>query len=139
RAELVTLSVVWRLTVTGSPRGRAPIGPVTVTKGVLFDFYGTLAGPVGWGATHETIFARRGLDGPGAAWGIQWVGGALDGEEHVEHSESREAYTAWELDRLRTRARACGVGEDELEPLVADLHRATKTYTLAAYDEVADV
>jgi putative hydrolase of the HAD superfamily len=112
---------------------------VTAAKGVLFDFYGTLARAVSWGETHEEVFARRGLDGPGAAWGSQWVGGALDGEEHVEHSASRDAYTAWEIDRLRTRARACGVGDDELEPLVADLHAATKTYTLAAYDDVADV
>ncbi len=108
-------------------------------RGVLFDFYGTLARAVVWGETHEEIFARRGLPGPGAVWGSQWVGGAVDGEEHVEHSASREAYVAWELERLRIRARACGVGDDELEPLVADLHRASKTYTLAAYDEVADV
>jgi putative hydrolase of the HAD superfamily len=108
-------------------------------RGVLFDFYGTLARAVAWGETHEEIFARRGLHGPGAAWGSQWVGGAVDGEEHVEHSSSRDAYTAWELERLRSRARACGVGDDELEALVADLHRATKTYTLAPYDEVADV
>jgi putative hydrolase of the HAD superfamily len=109
------------------------------TRGVLFDFYGTLARAVSWGETHEEIFARRRLHGPGAEWGSQWVGGAVDGEEHVEHSASRESYTAWELDRLRTRARACGVADDELEPLVADLHAATKTYTLAPYDEVPDV
>ncbi|MEA2828363.1 MAG: putative hydrolase of the superfamily [Actinomycetota bacterium] len=106
---------------------------------MLFDFYGTLARAVEWGETHEEIFARRGLPGPGARWGSQWVGGAVDGEEHVEHSASRETYVAWELDRLRTRARACGVADDELEALVADLHRASKTYTLAPYDEVADV
>ena len=108
-------------------------------RGVLFDFYGTLARAVVWGETHEEIFARRGLPGPGAMWGSQWVGGAVDGEEHVEHSVNREAYVAWELERLRTRARACGVADDELEPLVADLHRASKTYTLAAYEEVSDV
>jgi putative hydrolase of the HAD superfamily len=112
--------------------------PVPV-RGVLFDFYGTLARAVTWGETHEAILTRRGLHHAAAAWGSQWVGGAVDGEEHVEHSASREAYTAWELDRLRTRARACGVGDDELEALVADLHQATKTYTLAAYDEVAGV
>lgn len=106
---------------------------------MLFDFYGTLARAVRWGDTHEEIFARHGLDGPGAQWGSQWVGGAVDGEEHVEHSVSREAYVAWELERLRTRARACGVAEDAVEPLVHDLHQASKTYTLAAYDEVAGV
>jgi putative hydrolase of the HAD superfamily len=113
--------------------------PEPAIRGVLFDFYGTLARAVDWGETHEQIFARRGLNGPGAAWGSQWVGGAVDGEDHLEHSTSREAYTEWELERLRTRARACGVADDELEPLVADLHQATKTYTLAAYDEVPEV
>ena len=34
---------------------------------------------------------------------------------------------------------ACGVGEDDLDALVADLHTASKTYTLKAYDEVPDV
>ena len=58
---------------------------------------------------------------------------------HVEHSVSREAYRAWELERLRSRARACGVGDDELEALVADLYQATKTFTLAAYPEVPGV
>lgn len=67
------------------------------------------------------------------------MGEAADGDEHLEHSVSREAYLAWERDRLRRRARACGVGEDDLEALVADLHAASKTYTLLAYEEAPDV
>jgi len=46
---------------------------------------------------------------------------------------------AWEHQRLRRRAAACGVGDDDLDALVADLHIASKTYTLEAYDEVSDV
>ena len=46
---------------------------------------------------------------------------------------------AWEHQRLRRRAAACGVGADDLDALVADLHNASKTYTLKAYDEVVDV
>jgi putative hydrolase of the HAD superfamily len=46
---------------------------------------------------------------------------------------------AWEKERLRRRARNCGVGDDDLEALVADLHTASKTYTLEAYDEVPEV
>lgn len=46
---------------------------------------------------------------------------------------------AWEHQRLRRRAAACGVGDDDLGALVADLHTASKTYTLEAYDEVSNV
>jgi putative hydrolase of the HAD superfamily len=67
------------------------------------------------------------------------VGGADDGDEHLAHSVTRDAYVAWELERLRRRAMACGVGEDDLDALVADLHRSSKTFTLEAYDEAPDV
>ena len=108
-------------------------------KAVLFDFYGTLARAVSWGDTHAEVFARHGLAFDQARWGHNFVGEAKDGDEHVEHSVSRDVYVAWEVDRLRRRAQACGVGDDELEALVADLHSAAKTYTLQAYDEVPEV
>jgi putative hydrolase of the HAD superfamily len=105
----------------------------------LFDFYGTLARAVAWGESHEQVFARHGQAFDERTWGWNFVGEANDGDEHLEHSVDRAAYVAWERERLRRRARACGVGEDDLEALVADLHLASKTYTLKAYDEVADV
>ena len=108
-------------------------------RGVLFDFYGTLARPVAWGDTHEEVFARHGLVFDQAAWSDRWVGGALDGEEHFAHSADAESYRAWELERLRQRASAAGVGDDDLDALVADLHSATKDFTLAAYGEVPGV
>ena len=92
-----------------------------------------------WGDPHERVFARHGLTFDAERWGWNFVGEANDGDEHLEHSASRDAYVAWEKDRLRRRARACGVGDDDLEALVADLHTASKTYTLQAYDEVPDV
>jgi putative hydrolase of the HAD superfamily len=110
-----------------------------MAHGVLFDFYGTLARAVAWGDTHEQVFARRNLPFDEDAWTDRWVGGAIDGEEHAEHSLSRDHYRAWELERLRQRARAAGVGEDDLEPLVADLYSASKDYTLQAYAEVPGV
>lgn len=106
---------------------------------MLFDFYGTLARAVSWGDTHEQVFARHGLPFDAEQWGWNFVGEANDGDEHLEQSANRGAYVAWELERLRGRARRCGVGEDDLEALVADLHTSSKTYTLKAYDEVADV
>ena len=92
-----------------------------------------------WGDPHEQVFARHGLAFDAERWGWNFVGEANDGDEHLEHSVSREAYVAWEQNRLRRRARACGVGDDDLEALVADLHTASKTYTLEAYEEVPDV
>jgi putative hydrolase of the HAD superfamily len=85
------------------------------------------------------VFARHGLAFDAARWGWNFVGESNDGDQHLEHSVSREAYVAWEHQRLRRRAAACGVGDDDLDALVADLHTASKTYTLKAYDEVSDV
>ncbi len=106
---------------------------------MLFDFYGTLARAVSWGDTHEQVFARHGLAFDVDRWGWNFIGEANDGDQHQEHSVSREAYVAWEHQRLRRRAAACGVGDDDLDALVADLHTASKTYILKAYDEVSDV
>ena len=108
-------------------------------RGVLFDFYGTLARAVSWGDSHEDVFARHGLVFDERAWTDRWVGGALDGEEHFDHSADAESYRSWELERLRQRAAAAGVGDDDLDALVADLHSATKDFTLAAYEEVPEV
>jgi putative hydrolase of the HAD superfamily len=94
---------------------------------------------VAWGDTHEHVFARHGQRFDEETWGWNFVGEANDGDEHLEHSVDRDAYVTWELTRLRRRAQACGVGEDDLDALVADLHKASKTYTLKAYDEVPDV
>ena len=106
---------------------------------MLFDFYGTLARAVSWGDTHGEVFARHGLPFDSERWGWNFIGQTNDGDLHLEHSVSRATYVSWEVDRLRRRARACGVGEDDLEALVSDLHLASKTYTLKTYDEVPDV
>ncbi len=116
--------------------GPSGIDPV---RAVLFDFYGTLARAVSWGDTHAEVFARHGLPFDAERWGWNFVGEANDGDQHLEHSVSRDAYVAWERLRLRRRALACGVGEDDVDALVADLHAASKTYTLQAYDEVPEV
>ena len=108
-------------------------------RAVLFDFYGTLARAVAWGPSHEEVFERHGYTLDPGAWDRVAELDLLDGVEHVEQSASRDRYVAWERERLRERAAACGVGEDDLERLVADLHDATKTYTLEPYPEAAAV
>jgi putative hydrolase of the HAD superfamily len=108
-------------------------------RAVIFDFNGTLAWPTNWGATHREVFASHGLAAAGSRWGDQFSTGPADGEAHVEHSRDRETYHRWELDRLSTRARDCGVPEERIGALVADLDRAAKTFTMEPYEDVFDV
>ena len=102
---------------------------------VLFDFYGTLARATAWRATHDEVFARHGYEPGQALQGWLSDDGLYDGQEHHEHSRSRDHYRAWELDRLRALASRAGVGPDDLDPLVADLDAAGKEFTLTAYSE----
>ena len=110
-----------------------------MTAAVLFDFYGTLARATAWGVTHDDVLARHGYE-PGVAL-RGWLSddGLFDGQEHHEHSRSRDHYRAWELERLRALARRAGVGPDDLDALVADLDAAGKEFTLTPFDEAAAV
>jgi putative hydrolase of the HAD superfamily len=109
-----------------------------MSRGVLFDFYGTLARARSWGPTHEEVLSRHGFavdDEARAAWrGEIW-----DGQEHIEQSTSRASYIAWERSRLRRMAAACGVGPDDLDRLVDDLYDAAKAFTIVPYPEVTEV
>jgi putative hydrolase of the HAD superfamily len=111
---------------------------VSAVRAVLFDFYGTLAHATEWGAPYEEVFARRGhalVDDARA----RWTHDAWDGLEHVEHSVDRDTYVAWERSRLAEMARASGVGDDDVEALVDDLHREAKAWTMAPYPETHEV
>ncbi|MGA4844485.1 HAD family hydrolase [Streptomyces sp. G45] len=110
------------------------------TGAVVFDFYGTLVRMVDpLPPDHQGIFARRGLTAQGELWGDQWSVGPGEGEDHREHSADEETYTAWERDRLRRRARSCGVPEEDLEDLVDELDRAMKAVHLELFPDAPDV
>ncbi|MEN3315851.1 MAG: hypothetical protein V7605_2085 [Acidimicrobiaceae bacterium] len=106
-----------------------------MTRAVLFDFYGTLARAVSWGAPVHEVLAGRGHHLEPAAYEA-WQAEVYDGMDHGEHSATRDDYLAWERDRLRRLARGSGVGDDDVEELAAELHVALGDFTLAAYDEV---
>lgn len=110
-----------------------------MTRAVLFDFYGTLARAVAWGTPFEDVFARRGLTLDRQLWARAGEAAIFDGQEHFEHSTSRERYVAWERQRLRDRVTACGVPETDVESLVAELYAESKDFTVAAYPEVPGV
>ncbi|MFJ8475285.1 HAD family hydrolase [Kitasatospora sp. NPDC094011] len=112
---------------------------MTRIRGVIFDFYGTLVRMVDpLPPSHASVFERRGLGAAGARWGDQWSVGPADGEQHVAHSVSEQAYLAWELERLRSRARACGVPAGELDGLAAELDTAIKAIHLELFDDVRE-
>jgi putative hydrolase of the HAD superfamily len=68
-----------------------------------------------------------------------WRAEVFDGQEHLEHSRSREHYLAWERARLGRLAAAAGVGRDEADGLVAELFDASRAFQLEAYSEVPGV
>ncbi|MGH9276551.1 MAG: HAD family hydrolase [Acidimicrobiales bacterium] len=107
-------------------------------KAVLFDFYGTLARAVSWGPRVEDVLARRGLAiDPDAR--ARWDAEGGDGVDHLEHSVSRERYVAWEWTRLCRLIEGCGAPVADVTDVAADVYRAMKTFTLAAYEEVPGV
>jgi putative hydrolase of the HAD superfamily len=109
-----------------------------MTSAVLLDFYGTLAHAETWGPTRQEVLASRGFDVPDEIV-TSWRDDAVDGKEHVEHSESAEHYRAWEHARLRSFVEACGVGPDDADLLVDELYTATKSFELVAYPEAPEV
>ncbi|MFJ4683981.1 HAD family hydrolase [Streptomyces sp. NPDC088789] len=125
---------------SAGPVAEAVGGPSSQVRAVVFDFYGTLARMVEpLPPDHRAIFERRGLTAQAARWGDQWAVGPGEGEEHTAHSVSEAAYTGWERDRLRRRARACGVPDAALDGLVEEIDHAMKALRLRLYDEVLAV
>ncbi|WP_225882326.1 HAD family hydrolase [Streptomyces aureocirculatus] len=107
---------------------------------VVFDFYGTLVRMVRpLPPDHRGIFARRGLMAQGELWGDQWSVGPREGEEHTAYSADEATYTTWERDRLRRRARDCGVPQEALDELVDELDRAMKAISLELFADVREV
>jgi putative hydrolase of the HAD superfamily len=109
-----------------------------MARAVLLDFYGTLAHAKTWGPTRQEVLAARGFEVPDEVV-AGWRDDAVDGNEHIEHSESAERYRAWEHARLRSFVEACGVGPDDADLLVDELYTATKSFELVAYPEAPEV
>ncbi|WP_380282263.1 HAD family hydrolase [Kitasatospora purpeofusca] len=114
--------------------------PSPEIRAVVLDFYGTLVRMVEpLPPDHRAIFERRGLAAQGARWGDQWAVGPAEGEEHAAHSIAETAYHHWELDRLRRRARDCGVPGHELDGLVEEIDRAMKAIRLELFEDTRAV
>jgi putative hydrolase of the HAD superfamily len=107
-------------------------------RAVLLDFYGTLAEAVEWRPTYQEVFARHGYDLVAEAR-VRWGDEAYDGTEHVEHSQTRDHYKAWQRERRRQLVVECGVGADDVERLLDDLEDVGTEFTMRPYDEVPAV
>jgi len=128
----------WRLLLARSVQ-RSWLGQSTaVTSAVIFDFYGTLARAVSWGSPVEEVLAGHGHRLEPDAYAA-WQAEVYDGMDHLAHSGTRDAYMAWERDRLRRLVQGSGVDGADVEELAAEIHVAIGDFRLAAYDEVPGV
>ena len=107
-----------------------------MARAVLLDFYGTLARATHW-VSAEDVVAEHGYE---LAADIQarWWNEGVDGIEHLEHSQSREHYVAWQRQRLLGMLSESDVHPGEYEEIIAKLRAGSESRVLEAYPEVPD-
>lgn len=105
-------------------------------QAVLLDFYGTLARATRW-LSLDTVLEEHGYALPDEVRERWWHGG-LDGLEHLEHSQSRDHYLAWQRDRLFSMLAETDVHPGEYEVILEKLREGNATRVLEAYPEVPD-
>ena len=107
-------------------------------RAVLLDFYGTLAEDEPWDPSPPDLLAQRGVTPPGREWWAGWYSNTLDGQEHHEHSESRDRYEAWQRSRRTAMLAELGVGPDDAELLLADFDAAAERFVMRAYPDAPE-
>lgn len=107
-------------------------------RAVFLDFYGTLARDLRPASALDDVLARRGYT-IREELRLRWWHGDLDGTEHVEVSRSRDAYAAWERERLLGMLAEADVHPGERDVILAELRRGRAQRNLAAYPEVDGV
>ena len=106
-------------------------------EAVFFDFYGTLARATQW-LSMDVVLAEHGVEVGDDVRNRYWNQG-LDGIEHLEQSQSREHYVAWQRQRLLAMLAETDVHPGEYAVIVEKLEKGTETRVLEAYPEVRDV
>lgn len=106
-------------------------------RGVLLDFYGTLARATHWFSIEEAL-AEHGYSLDPAARD-RFFDHGLDGLEHDEHSASRDHYAAWQRDRTLAMLTESDVHPDEHDAIAEKLRHGQTTRVLEAYAEVPDL
>jgi len=106
-------------------------------QAVLLDFYGTLAEATHW-VSIDTVLAEHGYELPREALSRWWNEG-VDGVEHLEHSQSRDHYVAWQQQRMLGMLSETDVHPGEYEVILQKLRAGAAERVLEAYPEVPAV
>ena len=106
-------------------------------RAVFLDFYGTLARATHW-VSADDVLAEHGYTLNDGHRSIYYAGG-IDGEEHHQHSQSRDHYNAWRRERTLAMLAAADVHPDEHELIVAKLAAGDAERVMEAYAEVPAV
>jgi putative hydrolase of the HAD superfamily len=106
-------------------------------RAVLLDFYGTLAEATQW-VSIDSVLAEHGYEVPDRAR-ERWFQSDLDGIEHLEHSESRDHYIAWQQERVLAMLAETDVHPGEYDVILEKLREGASMRVLEAYPEVPDV
>jgi putative hydrolase of the HAD superfamily len=107
-------------------------------EAVVFDFYGTLAESDGSGVRVADLVTEHGYSLTPDIARRYWQDG-LDGTDHMEHSESRDHYVAWQRQRLHSLLGECGIGDDVAEVIMAKLRAQEASPRMVAYTETVEV
>jgi putative hydrolase of the HAD superfamily len=105
-------------------------------RAVLLDFYGTLAEATHW-VSIDAVLEEHGYDLPAEALNRWWNEG-VDGIEHLEHSQSRDHYIAWQRERMLAMLAETDVHPGEYEVILAKLRDGAARRVLEAYPDVPD-
>jgi putative hydrolase of the HAD superfamily len=107
-------------------------------RAVLLDFYGTLARATRW-VSIDDVLAEHGYDRLPPDALSRWWNEGVDGVEHVEHSQTRDHYLAWQRERLLAMLAETDVHPGEYEDILEKLRAGAAQRVLEAYPEVPDV
>ena len=104
---------------------------------VLLDYYGTLAHATHW-ISADDVLAEHGYELP-LETRDRWFNDGIDGIEHLEHSRSRDHYTAWQRERLLGMLAETDVHPGEYEMILQKLREGAASRVLEAYPEAPGV
>jgi putative hydrolase of the HAD superfamily len=107
-------------------------------RAIIFDFYGTLAEANARGPSWSEMFQALGHEMSIEASRRLWNEGA-DGIEHVEHSQSRDHYIAWQRARVRRIIEESGVPQGDDDVLFSQITERLGAPDLHAYDDAKPV
>ncbi len=113
------------------------MGLMSKYRGVLLDFYGTLARATHRFSIEEALAEHGYVLAPEAL--DRWFNGGIDGDDHVAASLSREHYVKWQLEHTYRMLSESDIHPGEHAAIAEELRIGAGTRVLEAYDEVPGV